>query len=73
MISGEDFRKQASAVFGNHWLTRSSVHFSVHTSTIRRWAEGENPVPERVEETLRYMVVIKHRELSQLLAQMGTV
>lgn len=40
------FRKTCVAVYGKRWKKAASEAMGVNVLTIRRWADGESPIPE---------------------------
>jgi hypothetical protein len=56
MLTIEEFRAAGVALFGPGWQTRMAERFHVSVRTVRRWASGERPLPERIEQAFLALV-----------------
>ena len=60
MMSPEEFRHLARQHYQNDhsWLSKIASDLGVHPRTVRRWAEGECPITDRIEKHI--MLVFGH-------------
>jgi hypothetical protein len=49
-------REAGEALFGPQWQTALSRDLEVNDRTIRRWANGQNPVPDGLAADLRALL-----------------
>ena len=57
----------AKSLFGNHWQQPMAVALKVTPRTLRRWADGEGPVPPRMATEVLLLAYRRADQLSGLL------
>jgi len=55
-LTAPELRALALAIWGHRWQGPLARALAVNPRTVRRWASGDVPVPDRVEEELRRVV-----------------
>ena len=51
-LTTEEFRAACLALMGPHWQAHLARWLKVNRRTVRKWASGERPLPERVESAI---------------------
>lgn len=62
-----DLATLGTALWGTHWVAPMARFLEYDERTIRRWANGQNPVPARVIEQLTSQLRAHHARLGAML------
>jgi hypothetical protein len=60
------FAKVGEALYGSSWRIRMSESLDVAERTVRRWEQGESPIPAGVKDNLIKLCRDHAEELSKL-------
>lgn len=69
-MNAEQLAKAGQALYGERWQSPLARDLEVSDRTVRRWAAGDNPVPEEVERRIRTLlqqVVARLRKIERVL------
>lgn len=64
------FQRVGEALFGERWQTETSRLLDVTDRTVRYWASGEKPMPERIAGELLSAAEARHAKLEKVIADL---
>lgn len=65
------FSQIGELLYGTQWRTALAVELAVAERTVRRWAAGNNPIPDGIDSDLATLCRTKAEQLSRLADQLS--
>src|SRR5271155_4502386 len=66
-ITPDQLAAAGRTLYGERWQTSLATDLNVVDRTMRRWLAGESSIPDGVHDELRLLLVIRAREIEDLV------
>ena len=69
-MTPDEFAKRGRALYGERWQTQLARDLKVSDRTVRRWARGDSPIPEKVDREILVMLKEHYVEIREVLSDL---